>query len=97
VDRLDEFYLKLLEVDQELRTVFINAAGGSGEFALVIAQKFGIEISAKDAAHVLGLSPSGSRKRIGKIKGKKAPESDTESVQIGPKVTRKRPLRKRPK
>jgi len=95
VDRLDDIYLKLLELEPELRSHFINAVGGSAQLALLIAQKFGIEMSAKDAAHVLGLSLSGSRKRLGKIKGKKSPKSDPESVQIGPKVTRKRPSRKR--
>ena len=86
----DDIYLKLLELEPQLRSHLIDAAGGSAQLAIVIAQKLGIDMSVKDAAHVLGLSPSGSRKRLQKIKGKKAPKSDPESRQPGPKVPRKR-------
>ena len=97
MDRLDDIYLKLLELEPELRSHFIDAVGGSAQLALVIAQKFGIEMSAKDAARVSGLSPSGIRKRFDKIKGKKSPKIAPGITQTGLKVSRKRPSRKRPK
>jgi hypothetical protein len=95
VDRL-EAYVKLLELDEGVRKHVIELAGGSEQLALTIAQNLGIEVSAKDAARVLGLSPSGIRKRIQKIKGKKSPKSDPEVTQKRPQATRKRPSRKRP-
>jgi hypothetical protein len=94
VDRR-ETYLKLLEIDPELRNHFIGLAGGSEQFALFIAQELGIQVRKKNAAQVLGMSYSGARKRVDKIKGKKAPKSTTESLPNAPKVTRKRPSRKR--
>jgi hypothetical protein len=96
VDRL-EAYLKLIELDEGVRKHLIELAGGSEQLALRIAQNLGIEVSAKDAARVLGLSPSGSRKRLTKIKGKKSPKSDPRITQTGPKVSRKRPSRRKPK
>jgi hypothetical protein len=96
VDRL-EAYLKLIELDEGVRKHLIELAGGSEQLAFRIAQNLGIEVSAKDAARVLGLSPSGTRKRLTKIKGKKAPKSDPEVTRKRPKVTQKRPSRKRPK
>jgi hypothetical protein len=95
VDRL-EAYLKLVELDEGVRKHLIELAGGSEQLALRIAQNLGIEVSAKDAARVLGLSPSGSRKRLTKIKGKKSPKSDPEMTPKRSKVTQKRPSRKRP-
>jgi hypothetical protein len=99
VDRLEA--LKFLEFDEEVRKRLIELAGGSEQLAFRIAQILDIEVSAKDAARVLEsagvkLSPSGIRKRIQKIKGKKSPKSDPEVTQKRPQATRKRPSRKRP-
>jgi hypothetical protein len=96
VDRLEAF-VKLIELDEGIRKHLIELAGGSEQLALRIAQNLGIEVSAKDAARVLKLSPSGTRKRLTKIKGKKSPKSDPEVTQKRPKVTRKRPSRQKPK
>jgi hypothetical protein len=93
VDRLD-FYLKLIEINEEVRNHLITLVGGSKEFALLIARDLGFEMKGKDAAAVLGLSESGSRKRIKKIKGKKAAKIVSKVTENGPKVTRKRPSRK---
>jgi hypothetical protein len=90
-----DFYLKLLELEPDLRGHLIKLAGGSGQLAFVIAQELGIVMRPKDAADALGITPSGSGKRLQKIKEKKSPKSDPDSVQTGPKVTRKRPSRKR--
>jgi hypothetical protein len=96
VDRL-EAYLKLIELDEGVRKHLIELAGGSEQLALRIAQNLGIDVSAKDAARVLGLSPSGIRKRLTKIKGKKSPKSDAKVTRKRPEVTQKRPSRKKPK
>jgi hypothetical protein len=96
VDRLD-FYLKLLEIEPEIRSHLIKLAGGSGQLAFVIAQALDIKVSNKDAVGVLRLSASGTRKRLKKIKGQNSPKNNPESSQPAPKVTRKRPSRKRPK
>jgi hypothetical protein len=96
VDRLEAF-VKLIELDEGVRKHLIELAGGSEQLALRIAQNLGIEVSAKDAARVLGLSPSGIRKRLTKIKGKKSPKSDLEMTQKRPKAIQKHPSRKKPK
>jgi hypothetical protein len=92
-----DIYLKLIEFDQGVRNHLIEWAGGSKQLALLIALELGIKVSTKDAAQVLGLSQSGSRKRINKIKGKRSPKIAPKSVQNAPKVSLKRPSRKRPK
>jgi hypothetical protein len=96
VDRLEAF-VKLIELDEGVRNHLIEWAGGSNQLALLIALDLGIKVSAKEAAPVLGLSSSGTRKRLTKIKGKKSPKSDPEATRKRPKVTQKRPSRKRPK
>jgi hypothetical protein len=96
VDRFD-IYLKLLETEPEVRSDLIKLSGGSGQLAFVIAQALEIKVHNKDAENVLGLSASGTRKRLKKIKGQNSPKNVPESSQPAPKMTRKRPLRKKPK
>jgi len=88
--------VKLLKRDEELWNDFIQVIGGRKELALEIARSLSLQMSSKNLAQVLGLSPSGSRKRLKKIKGKQTPKSDLISRQSVPKVTRKRTSPKKP-
>jgi hypothetical protein len=88
--------VKLLKRDEELWNDFVQVIGGRKELALEIARSLSLQMSSKNLAQVLGLSPSGSRKRLKKIKGKQAPKSDLVSRPSVPKVTRKRPSPKKP-
>jgi hypothetical protein len=96
VDRLD-IYLKLLEIEPEIRSHLIELAGGPKQIAILIAKEIGIRISAKESAEIFGLTLSGFYKRLQKIKGENLPKLDPELPKNVPKTTRKRPSRKRPK
>jgi hypothetical protein len=96
VDSL-EFLLKLVELDENVRNQLITLAGGPAALAVFIATKLDLQIRPEDAAKAFGLSQSGTRKRLRKIKGKKTPKIDPESVQNVPKASRKHPFGKKMK
>jgi hypothetical protein len=96
VDQL-EIYLKLIELEPEIRRRLIELAGGPEQIAILIAKGIGIRISAKQSAEIFGLTPSGFYKRLQKIKGENLPKIDPELSKNVPKTTRKRSSQKRSK
>lgn len=89
-----EFLFKLVELDEDVRNQLITLAGGPAAVAVFIAAEIGLKILPEKAAQAFGLSQSGTRKRLAKIKGKKPPKTDPEPVQNVPKASRKRSSRK---
>jgi hypothetical protein len=95
-----EFLSDLFKNKPDLYDDLIQWFGGPKQFTLHVALKLGADVDIKKVVEVLGLSESGSRKRLRKIKGKKLPKIDPQcprtSIQNGPKESKSVPRNKKP-